>query len=86
MFKRILFGYAGDQAGRDAAVLAERLARLFAGKLSARSLSPDARDRRGEVSEQRVRDDAHCPVLVLPRGVEVAGAVASASVRASMER
>jgi hypothetical protein len=34
MFKRIHFGYAGDQDGRDAAVLAEQVGRLCASKLS----------------------------------------------------
>jgi len=60
MFKRILFGYAGDQAGRDAAVLAEELARLSAGKLSvAFPYHPMLATVPGEVSEQRVRDELH---------------------------
>ncbi|MFI4990200.1 MAG: universal stress protein [Solirubrobacterales bacterium] len=60
MFERILFGYAGDRAGRDAAVLAERLARLCAGKLSvAFPYHPMLATVPGEVSEQRVRDELH---------------------------
>jgi nucleotide-binding universal stress UspA family protein len=50
MFKRILFGYAGDPAGRDAAVLAEQLARLCDGKPSVAFPVTD-------VSEQHVRDE-----------------------------
>jgi nucleotide-binding universal stress UspA family protein len=58
MFKRILFGYAGDRAGRDAAVLAERLARLSGGKLSvAFPYHPMLATVPGEVSEQRVREE-----------------------------
>jgi len=34
MFKRILFGYAGDHGGRDAAVVAEQVARLCDSRLS----------------------------------------------------
>jgi nucleotide-binding universal stress UspA family protein len=60
MFKRILFGYAGDRAGRDAAVLAEQLARLCASKLSvAFPYHPMLATVPGEVSEQRVRDELH---------------------------
>ncbi len=60
MFKRILFGYAGDRAGRDAAVLAEQLAGLCASKLSvAFPYHPMLATVPGEVSEQRVRDELH---------------------------
>jgi nucleotide-binding universal stress UspA family protein len=60
MFKRILFGYAGDQAGRDAAVLAEQLARLCDCELSvAFPYHPLLATVPGEVSEQRVRDELH---------------------------
>lgn len=60
MFKRILFGYDGDRAGRDAAVLAEQLARLCGSKLSvAFPYHPMLATVPGEVSEQRVRDELH---------------------------
>ncbi len=58
MFKRILFGYAGDQAGCDAAVLAEQLARLCGSKLSvAFPYHPMLATVPGEVSEQNIRDE-----------------------------
>ncbi len=60
MFERILFGYAGDRAGRDAAVLAEQFARLCSGKLSvAFPYHPMLATVPGEVSEQHVRDELH---------------------------
>jgi len=60
MFKRILFGYAGDRAGRDAAVLAEQFAGLYGSKLSvAFPYHPMLATVPGEVSEQHVRDELH---------------------------
>lgn len=57
MFKRILLGFDGDQ-GRDAAVLAEQLARLCGSKLSvAFPYHPMLATVPGEVSEQNVRDE-----------------------------
>ncbi len=60
MFKRILFGFAGDRAGRDAAVLAEELASVCNCKLSvAFPYHPMLATLPGEVSEQRIRDELH---------------------------
>jgi hypothetical protein len=60
MSKQILFGYAGDRAGRDAAVLAEQLARLCDCRLNvAFPYHPLLATVPGEVSEQRARDELH---------------------------
>jgi len=60
VFKRILCGYAADRAGRDAAVLADELARLCAGKLSvAFPYHPMLATVPGEVGERRVREELH---------------------------
>jgi nucleotide-binding universal stress UspA family protein len=60
MFKRVLFGYAGDRGGRDAAVLAHKLARLCSGKLSvAFPYHPMLATVPCEVGEERVRDELH---------------------------
>jgi nucleotide-binding universal stress UspA family protein len=58
VFKRILFGYAGDRAGRDASVLADRLARLCGSKLSvAFPYHPMLATVPSEASEKCVRDE-----------------------------
>jgi nucleotide-binding universal stress UspA family protein len=60
MVKRVLFGYAGDRAGRDAAVLAHELARLGTGKLSvAFPYHPMLATVPCEVSEEHVRDELY---------------------------
>lgn len=58
MFKRILVGYAGDEAGRDAVTLAVRLAAAGGASLTvAIPYHPLFADVPGDVAEQRAREE-----------------------------
>jgi nucleotide-binding universal stress UspA family protein len=60
VFKRIVVGYAGDQAGRDAVVLAAKLASLWDAKLTvAFPYHPLFAAMSGDVAEEQVRDELH---------------------------
>ena len=58
VFKRIVVGYAGDQAGRDAAVLAAKMASLSDAKLTvAFPYHPVFAAVSGQAAEEGVRDE-----------------------------
>jgi nucleotide-binding universal stress UspA family protein len=89
--ERVAIELAGEDCeldvrrGDPCRLLLEASERLDLLVLGSRAYGPIRHALLGGVSAAVMRG-AHCPVLVLPRGVELAGAVASASARASVER
>ena len=64
MFKTIVVGVDGHEGGADALALAARLATLS----GSRAWGPVRRTLAGSTATRLMRQ-AHCPVLVLPRGI-----------------